>query len=151
MSYVTWDWSRETGTGNPSALEPRRVSPLMKNENDAGYVFTSPLHTRDYWIFSVSFALIRPQGWVYLVDLFHAHRGGLPFYFLMPWGLYGYPEPFDTADPGGVSPWSSEVEIGYGEGPTWLVRFNSDQLPVTRLKMSDNYWATSSPIELITV
>jgi hypothetical protein len=58
--------------------------------------------------------------------------------------LYGIPPEFYTADPGGINPWSSEVEIGYGESPTHLVRIEADSLEADRLQDSvDNYWRVS--------
>jgi hypothetical protein len=146
MAYDTWDWNKDTGSGNPSGFEPNRVSPTLKQDKESGNTATRPLYTRDYWIFSVDFSLIRPNGYIYIIDFFHAHRGGLPFYMTWPVGLYGIPPEYYTADPGGLSPWSSEVEPGYGESPTYLVRFNQDQLPVKKARQI-SCWQTSAPME----
>lgn len=151
MAYDTWDWDKTTGVGYPSGVELKRQSPTLRQSSDAGYVSTRPAFTRDRWLIGVSFALIRPAGFIYLVDFFHSHRGGTPFYWKCHFGFYGIPYTYELADPGGISPWSSEIDPGYGDAPTWLVRFNADDLPLSRLKMHDNYWATSSPIELITI
>jgi hypothetical protein len=146
MAYDTWSWDRETGAGFPSGFEPSRVSPILTQDKEAGYTPTRPLYTKDFWVFSVEFSLIRPPSYIYMIDFFHDHRGGIPFYFLWPWGLWGIPEQFYTADPGGIDPWSSEVEPGYGDSPTWLVRFNQDRIPIKRSKQL-GHWATSAPLE----
>jgi hypothetical protein len=146
MSYDTFSWDKDVGAGNPSGFEARRQSPIVKQETEAGYTVTRAQYTRDFWLFNVTWTLLRPQGYVYLVQFFHDHRGGTPFYFQPPWGLYGIPPEYETADPGGVSPWSSELEPGYGDSPTYLVRFNSDVLPVSKTRQID-CWQTTSAIE----
>lgn len=146
MAYVTFSWDVDAGAGFPSGLESRRHSPLVTQDSEAGYTLSRPRYTRDYWVFAVTWAIIRPASYVYLVDFFHAHRGGDPFYFKIPWGLYGIPPEYYTADPGGVSPWSSEIEPGYGDAPTYLVRFNSDILPIGKARQV-SCWTTMSPIE----
>jgi hypothetical protein len=128
-----------------------RVSPILKQDDDAGYQITRPLYTKDHWLFRVDFALIRPASMIYMTDFFHDHRGGTAFYFKTSFGLYGIPETYALADPGGISPWSSEVDPGYGESPTWLVRFVSDRLGFKRLRKHDNYWGLTEPMELITL
>lgn len=151
MAYDTWSWDKDTGTGGPTGFDMDRLSEQLVNENDAGYNFTEPLNTKDRWIFTISFSIIRPQGMVYLTDFFHSHRGGAPFYFRAPWGFYGRPEYLYTADPGGVSPWSSEIEPGFGDSPTWKVYFKSTRLPFSRHQTKNNYWYLREPIELVTI
>jgi hypothetical protein len=146
MAYDTFSWDPDTGAGNPSAFEGRRNSPIVGPDLDAGYAETAPEYTRDLWTFTVSWSILRPASYIYLVDFFHDHRGGLPFYFRQPWGLYGIPPEYETADPGGLSPWSSEVDPGYGDAPTHLVRFNSGVLPIAKARQV-SCWSTTSPVE----
>jgi hypothetical protein len=151
MAYVTWDWDRDTGTGYPSKVEIHRLSPVVRSDTESGYQITRSKWTRDRWLIVIDFALIRPTGFIYLVDFFHAHRGGAAFYWMYPYGIYGIPEEMMTADPGGSSPWSSEVEPGFGDAPTWLCRFATDKLPLSRQKRHDNYMQLSEPIQLIQI
>lgn len=146
MAYDTFSWDADSGAGNPSAFEARRNSPLLKQDTEAGYTITRPKYTRDFWVFAVTWSLLRPHSYIYLVDFFHDHRGGQAFYFKAPWGLYGIPEELYTADPGGLDPWSSEIEAGYGDPPTYLVRFNSDILPIAKARQI-SCWSTPSPVE----
>lgn len=146
MAYDTFSWDKDAGAGNPSAFEGQRNSPIITQESEAGYFPTAPKYTRDFWIFSVSWSLVRPASYIYLMDFWHDHRGGIPFYFKQPWGLYGIPPEFYTADPGGLSPWSSEVEPGYGDAPTYLVRFNSDVIPIAKARQV-SCWTTTRPVE----
>lgn len=149
MAYSTWDWSKVTGVGATCSIDTERLSPALSDEVQAGYITTAPAFSKDFWLFKINFKVIRSPGYIYLVDFFHSHRGGQLFYFKLPFGLYGIPLEFYTADPGGVSPWSSEKEIGYGEPPTYLVRFMNQSLPITRRDdTAQNYWFSSSPIEL---
>lgn len=145
MAYVTWDWSQ---SGYPSNFSPSRKSPQLRNENDAAYVQTRPQWTRDLWVISLEFSIIRPASYTYLIDFFHTHRGGAFFYWMWPYGLYGIPPEYYTADPGGLSPWSSELTPGFGEAMTLLVRFGMNEFPVSRRKTAENIWATTSPIIL---
>lgn len=149
MSYVKWDWSVETGFGPPAGFEPVRRSPQSRHETDAGYFDSEPKYTRDTWLFRVSWGHIHPPCYVRLVNFWHAHRGGQLFYFTWPMGLYGLPPEFDMADPGGVSPWSSELVPGYGEAMWHLCSFKGDEFPVKRLESAiENIWATTGTIEI---
>jgi len=144
MPYTNWDWA-EAGYPN-GAFVPSRKSPLMRNSGDAGYTQTRPMWTRDLWVFNVEYSVIMPEAYIYIVNFWHTMRGGALFYFTWPVGLYGIPPEYYFADPGGLSPWSSEEAIGYGESPEHLVRFGMDELAVSRVMATENYWATSSPI-----
>lgn len=149
MAYATWDWSKLTGVGATCSIETDRLSPQLSHEVQAGYLVTAPAFTKDFWIFRINFKVLRPSGYIYLIDFFHSHRGGGLFYFRLPFGLYGIPLEFYTADPGGISPWSSELDPGFGEAPTYLVRFTNKSLPLTRRDdTTNNYWFSTSPIEL---
>lgn len=149
MSYTKWDWSVESGSGLPRGFEPVRRSPQRRHETDAGYFETEPKYTRDTWLFRVEWGHIYPQCYIWLVNFWHAHRGGQLFHFTWPVGLYGLPPEFDTADPGGVSPWSSEIEPGYGEAMWHLCRFVGDDFGVRRIDSAiDNLWNTTGAIEI---
>jgi len=150
MSYPTWDWTRETGSGRPTVFDPYRLSPMLKQDKESGYQQTAPLYTKDYWKFSIEFGLIFPASYIYLVDLWHSVRGGQLFYLSWPWGLYGIPLELYNADPSGSSPWSSEFDVSLGNAPTWLCHFTQDQIPLRRLKTHENYWQTASAIEVVT-
>jgi hypothetical protein len=145
MAYDTWAWALTDdaqGVGYPQRFNPKRISPLRKQSVEAGYTVTRPKFTKDYWIFTVGWDTLHPSGYIYLVDFFYDHRGGVAFYFTWPVGLYGIPPQMYFADPGGVSPWSSEVEPGFGESPTYLCRFDMDELSADRVQqVANNYWA----------
>ena len=144
MAYATWSW---TDAGLPNgAWRTKRRSIRLKNENDSGYPQTRPLYTRDLWTFELEYAVLGPAAYVYVVGFFHDHRGGDLFYLNGPWGLYGIPPEYYVADPGGLSPWSSEIEPGYGDAPTHLVRFGMDELSIERFAYVSDQWATSAPI-----
>ena len=144
MAYDTWDWDQ---AGYPNrGFQPIRKSPRLMNSGDAGYAQTRPLWTRDLWTFNLEYSVVYPEGFIYIVNFWHSMRGGALFYLPWPVGLYGIPPEYYTADPGGLSPWSSEVEPGYGEGPTHLVRFGMDDLSLSRVAAPENYWFTVAPI-----
>lgn len=144
MAYETWNWTLDEsggGSGLPQRFLPKRVSPLLKQETEAGYIVTRPKYTKDHWIFQVGWDTMHPAGYVYLANFFYARRGGDLFYFTWPVALYGLPSELYTADPGGISLWASEVEPAYGVSPTWLVRFNQDELNAERVQgVENNYW-----------
>lgn len=149
MSYVKWDWTTETGSGQPSGFESVRRSPQERHDIDAGYQATSPNYTCDKWLYKVEFACIEPSCFVWLVDFWHAHRGGQFFYFTWPVGLFGLPEELYTADPGGSSPWSSELAPGFGEAMWHLCRFKDDEFPLKRRSSTiENTWATTGAIQI---
>jgi len=149
MSYAAFDWTIATGAGATVSLETERLSPMLSNTVEAGYLTTAPSYTRDQWLFKVHFKILRASGYIYLNDFFHSHRGGQLFHFRIPVGLFGIPLEFYYADPGGLSPWSSELEIGYGEAPTYLCRFLNQSLAIARREDTvQNYWHTVSPLEI---
>jgi hypothetical protein len=124
---------------------------MLKQDKESGYQQTAPLFTKDCWKFSVEWGLIMPASYIYLVNFWHDHRGGQLFYFAWPWGLYGIPLEMYNADPSGSSPWSSEVDVGFGDAPTYLVYFTQDEFPIERHMTPENYWKTSGAIELRSV
>lgn len=145
MAYDTFSWDRDTGAGYPSAFEPRRQNPILTNTDGAAYDAIRPRFSRGRWLFLVSFSIIRPQGFMYLVQWHHDHVGEA-FYFQWPWQMFGTPDAFGEADPGGVSPWASEVTPGFGDPPTHLVYMPQDFLPLSKAKQVD-CWMTTQPIE----
>jgi hypothetical protein len=144
MAYDTWAWALTEdaqGAGYPQRFQPIRTDPRLGQRVEAGYSPTRPKYTKAYWIFNVGWSTLHPSGYIYLVDFFDDHRGGIPFYFTWPVGLYGIPPQLYFADPGGLSPWSSEVEPGFGESPTYLCQFDMDELGAERVEgVSNNYW-----------
>jgi hypothetical protein len=152
MSYDTWDWTILTGVGATCNITTDRLSPVLSNTVEAGYLETGPKYSRDNWLFKVNFKVLRPSGYVYLVNFYHDHRGGQLFYFKLPFGLQGIPLELYSADPGGQSPWSSEVDLGAGEAPTYLARIMNNNLPIVRRDDTvQNYWYSESPLEIRTV
>jgi hypothetical protein len=125
----------------------------LSQASDAGYYATRPAFTRDRWLVELEFKMVRPSGFTYIVDFFHDHRGGTPFYFRFYFGLWGIPPEYAIADPGGVSPWSSEIEPGFGDAPTWLVRFDPSmsKLPFSRYRAAENYWEMTSPLVVVQI
>ena len=150
MAYDTFSWDKVDGAGLPSAYKCERLSPLVEFTDDAGYPHASPENTRDRWVFSASWTILRPAGYVYLVDFFHAHRGGQFFFFMAPWGLAGIPDNIETAVPGGLSPWDSEVIPGAGEPPTYLVRFRAGSLAIEKARYI-GCWTTTTPVEFLQI
>lgn len=142
MSYVQWEWDLSaSGSGLPNGeFTPTRHSPLVKNETDAGYRYTRAAFPKDYWTFRVGWNAISPSGYIYVMDFFHSHRGGQLFYMEWPVALYGIPYEYYFADPGGTGIWSSETEIGYGEGPNLLVQFITEEMSASRVMGPENYW-----------
>ena len=141
----TWLWNlADGGSGEPNGeFTPIRYSRMLTNESEAGYRYTRAAFTKDYWILKVGWNAMYPSGYIYTMDFFHAHRGGQLFYMKWPLGLYGIPYEYYFADPGGTGVWSSETEIGYGDGPTLLVQFTTDQLSASRVMSPENYWQVS--------
>jgi hypothetical protein len=131
------------------------MSPVLYNDTDAGYRMTSPKHTKDRWKASFDYNdNLSPSGFIYLADFYDTHRGGALFYFKIHLGLYGIPYEYYQANPGGINIWDSEIEPGYGDAPTWLVRFDPEmgELAVDRTKLVvNNYWSTVSPIVVVQV
>ena len=151
MSYLTWDWDSATGSGWPSAFMPEHVDPILTQESEAGVVSTEPLFTAPHWVFNLEFSVIRPWGYIYLVNWRHTHRGGIPFYFRWPYELAGIPPEAYLADPGGITPWSSEIAPLAGHGPTYLVYWVNDTFQVARRKGVNNYYNGSGTIQLRSV
>ncbi len=154
MSYQTLDYSK---SGYPSSFAPKRVSHFLAQDTEAGYSQTSPSFTRDYWSFSVGWAAMSPDSYVYLMNFFHSHRGGQFFYFRWPTGIFGADGSTsglsDTdalnapgiyeADPGGVFPFSSEIAQGFGYSPIQLVRFDIQELEATLINARKNLWTVN--------
>jgi hypothetical protein len=144
MSYDTFAWTLTEdaqGAGYPQTFRPKRLSPILRQTVEAGYMVTRPKFTKDQWVFTTGWKTMKPSGYIYLVDFFNDHRGGTGFYFTWPVGLFGIPPQMYFADPGGISPWSSEVEPGFGESPTYLVRFDMDELDFDRVEgVRNNLW-----------
>jgi hypothetical protein len=154
MSYDTFDY---TLSGYPSSFAPKRVSKILKQDTEAGYTATAPAFTKDYWIFTVGWNAMQPDGYVYLVNFFHSHRGGLQFYFRWPTGIFGeagsriglsdnditkyYTNAPDlAASPGSTYPFGSEKEQGFGHSPIYLVKFDMDELESTLIMARKNLW-----------
>lgn len=144
----TWSWEQ---MGRPSGFAPVRVSPVLIQDKEAGYQVTRPKFTKDIWKFQIEYARMKPSAYIWLVNFFHLHRGGQLFYFQWPFGGFGIPEEYQEPNPGSPLPFSTEIAVGYGEGPVHIARFVSTELAVKRLRAHDNYWATTSPIEIVQV
>jgi len=148
MAYDTWSWDRTDGSGGPTDLEIVRHDPILRQQSEAGYMSTRPENVHGIWIFRISFAVIYPWCYIYLVNWHNSHRGGIPFYIQWPFSMAGIPEEAMIAAPGGLNPWDSEIEPGAGDGPTFLMYWDQDDFPIKRLRTVDNYWTTSGTIEL---
>lgn len=142
MPYDTWDWDKITGSGTTCVFRPKRIDPILSQDSESGTSSTEPLFTAGYWIFTIQFSLLKPWNYIWLVDWKHSHRGGTPFYIEWPMEMAGVPEGAEQADPGGISPWSSEIDVGAGQGPTFLMYWMSDDIESDRLFGSVNYWSS---------
>ncbi len=150
MSYDTWDWTIDTGSSYPTSFTPRWIDPLDMQPREARYQSTAPKYTDGYWVWEAEWGFIRPQCWIYMVNFFYNHRGGMPFYVVFPFELADIPEEVMIADPGGLGPWFSEVEPGAGEGPTKLMFFPQDEFPVRKIPNTrQNYWQTTGTIQFM--
>lgn len=152
MSYETWDW---TDIEPPSALKIAPVTSTVVTSSEAGYDTTRPRWTRNRMKIVLEWSgtegMMGPASFSALLDFFWRQRGqALPFYFQLPIGLYGFPGAYGgVAEPAGTDPFDSELEVGFGQGPIWLVRFTQDELPFKFI--FPNYWYTENPMELIRV
>jgi hypothetical protein len=148
MVYDTWDWSPVTGSGMPSGFMPDRVDPDLAQEAESGVITSEPQYTAGHWVFDLEFSMIRPWSWIWLIDWKHLHRGKIPFYWRFPYEMAGIPPGAELADPGGITPWSSEIAVMAGYGPTYLVVWMNDNLKVSRKNHANNYWSTTGAIQL---
>ncbi len=148
----TWDWSV---IEPPSALKLVPVTSTVVASSEAGYDATRPRWTRNRM--KVLMEWSEAEGWMgpasfdALLNFFWSQKGqARPFYFQLPVGLYGYPPPYGGGvEPGGSGPFNSELEVGFGEGPVWIVRFTQDELPLKHL--FPNRWCTENAVELLRV
>ncbi len=154
MSYDTFDYSI---SGYPSSFSPRRISKILKQETEAGYTATSAAFTRDYWTFQVGWNAMSPNGYIYLMNFYHSHRGGSLFYFRWPTGQFGAegstsglssdyvagaPGAYE-ADPGSSYPFGSETAPGFGYSSIYLVRFDIDDMEASLINARKNLWQVS--------
>lgn len=149
MAYDSWPWNETVGGEfTPDSFECEWVDPALIQESESGQVSSEPLFTDGYWIFTKEFKGVRPQGFIDFLNFYYDHRGGAPFYFRFPFELAGVPEGAEAADPGGLGPWPSEVEVGAGEAFTKLVIWQQDSLRFKRLPTEENYWEITGSIVL---
>ncbi len=150
--YSTWNWD---SIDAPSGIKVIPVTSTIITPSEAGYDTCRPRWTRNRmkivleW--SGSEGMMSPASFNALLEFFWNRRGpALPFYFQVPVGLYGSPDGYSgEADPSGLDPFDTEVDVGYGEGPVYLVRFTQEELPFRFL--FPNHWYTESPVELLKV
>lgn len=148
MAYDTWDWDPTTGSGRETGFLANPVDPLLSQGSESGAFSTEPLYTSGFWLVELKFGALRPWNYIWLVNWKYTHRG-IPFYWRWPFEMAGAPDEIEFADPGGLSPWSSEVEVLAGYGPTFLMLWVDDDFPVSRVpNVQNNYWEAARAVTL---
>jgi hypothetical protein len=148
MSYVLWDDSPDTGFGIPDSIKLKWVDPMFVQESESGQMETEPVTGRGHWEITLEFKGVRPWGFVNFLEFRQAHRGGIPFYYRIPFEMAGIPPEAEMANPGGLSVWASEFAIGAGHGPTFLVKWMGDDLEFERVHVHENYWIMTGTVIL---
>jgi hypothetical protein len=148
MAYLTFEFYPGVHISN---FQPVWDDNVLESQTESGHKETASDDVRGRWIFKIGLSHITPEYYIYLVDFFHAHRGGALFYFKVPYGIAGIPEEGGTSIPGGDNPWDSEVEPGAGEGPTYLVRRVQRQFGAKKKFLDkgtpENYYETTEDLE----
>lgn len=143
----TFSWNASTGAGLPRVWRPKRQSPTVRSEKNAGYVQTRRKWTRNLWVFEAQMPPLEPNNYVYLAEFFEAHYGGDLFYLQWPIGMYGLPPEYGgVADPGSTDMWDTGITTGYGEGIIHIVRFGMDELAADYNEQADLWYVTDNLI-----
>lgn len=126
--------------GYPATLIERDTASTLKTPFEAGYVQTRARFTRIPRSWEMEWPLMTTAEMLALLAFFRA-RGGAAEAFLWPYplGVFGVPA-YGGLPEAAPSPYGYDTEtvVGYGEGPTFLVRFAQDELE--RRRVTHNWW-----------
>ena len=129
--------------GYPNGLEVIETAGTIRHEYP-GYTATRARHTRMQKRFALKWTAMTSAQWLSLVKFWRSQYGGAgAFYFEVPLALYGAGSygGVDGAEP--ADGFDAELAWGYGSGPTFLVRFDTDEMPQRYLTDFPEYWETS--------
>ena len=117
-------------------MRPIDVSSTVRVEFEGGYKETRARHTRIVKIFEVEWDSLPTSEYLALLEFWRARNGGADaFYWQFPLEMYGEPGwggyDADPPDSSSGSGYETDYEVGWGEGPKFLVRFLDDELEQT--------------------
>lgn len=129
MSYETFP----TTIRNPSRMRPMDVASTVRVEFEGGYKETRARHTRILKVFELEWDHLPADEYLAFLEFWRARNGASEaFYWQFPLEMYGEPgwggHDTDPPDSGSGTGFESEVDVGWGEGPKFLVRFLEDEL-----------------------
>ena len=120
MAIETFPWDE---IRNPISIKVRDKASVVRTKFEGGYEHTRARNTSIPKQFELFWNAMEASDWMALLKFFRARHGGAEaFYWQFPIGIYG--EPTDISEAG----FESEIEVGFGEGPIFLVQFVNDEL-----------------------
>jgi len=141
VDYFPWQ-----SIGWATGLSITELAQTIRHEYP-GYTATRAKATKMQKRFALSWSAMSSDQWLALITFWRSQNGGANgFYFEFPLSLYGAGSfgGVDGAEP--ADGFDAERGWGFGDGPTFLVRFENDELPQQYLTAFPGYWAVSTTL-----
>lgn len=143
MTLMTWPWD---DIGYPGEMDVTDICHTIEHTY-SGYSASRPGSTKMQKAFSMVWPIMNTDQWLALIEFWRSVYGSAnAFYWEFPVTLYGSP---GYGGYGGLEPpdgFDADIDVGYGSGPIFTVKFVGNELPQRYRGNSPGYWKVEATV-----